>query len=464
MYATNTISGKWKQFLTVLTPILVTQIGLFAMKFLDTIMAGHAGAVELAGVAIATSLWLPFYTGIVGILMSITPMVSQLVGANRHKDIPSTVCQGIYLAIAIALVVLCVGVMVVNPVLNMMSLDENVHRVAKGYLAALAFGIVPLFLYSVLRYFIDALGQTRVTMFITLLALPFNAFFNYLLIFGQWGMPRLGGIGAGVATALTYWFICTITCLIVIRRHPFSSYAIFSKRHRLSLTRWKEMLKIGVPVGFAIFFETSIFAVVTLFMSAFDTVTIAAHQAAINFASLMYMVPLGIVTALTILVGFEVGADRQKDAQQYGTIGIGTAVSFSLLSAVVLWVFRAEAAALYSTDRAVQIMTQQFLLYAIFFQLSDALVTPIQGVLRGYKDVNWTLFLTLVSFWVFGVPVGYILAHYTAFGPFGYWMGLISGLGVGAVGLWTRLLLVQRKRSKRFRHGQLSSHRRQSVH
>ncbi|PTM59203.1 MATE family efflux transporter [Desmospora activa] len=463
MQATTTIKGKWKQFLTVLTPMLITQVGLFAMKFIDTIMAGNAGASDLAGVAIATSLWLPFYTGIAGILMSITPIVSQLVGANRQKEIPSTVFQGIYLAVIIALVILGVGVLVADPVLSLMQLEEEVYRVAKGYLIALAFGIVPLFLYNVLRYFIDALGQTRISMFIILVALPFNALFNYVFIFGQWGMPRLGGIGAGVATALTYWFIAAIALFIVIRWQPFSAFAIFQQRPRISLAHWKEMLTIGVPVGCAIFFETSIFAVVTLFMSAFDTITIAAHQAAINFASWMYMVPMGIGTALTILVGFEVGANRLQDAKQYSIMGIGTAVAFSLLSAVLLWVFRAEAAALYSTEQAVRTMTQQFLLYAIFFQLSDALVTPIQGVLRGYKDVNWTLFLTLISFWVFGIPVGILLANYTAFGPFGYWMGLISGLGVGAIGLWARLILVQRKYSNQAGHEQPSTCRSQNV-
>jgi MATE family multidrug resistance protein len=445
MYPAATLKEKWKQFFAVLTPILVTQVSLYAMKFTDTVMAGRAGATDLAGVAIGSSLWLPFFTGISGILMAISPMVAQLAGAKRDKEIPSTVRQGIYLATAIALGIIGIGWMILESILDAMKLDSDVQRVAGGYLSTLAAGIVPLLIYLVLRHFIDALGQTRITMGIVLIALPFNVLFNYAFIFGEWGMPRLGGIGAGVATALTYWLILIITIGIVTRVHPFSSFRIFSMDASFSLAAWKEMLIIGIPIGFALFFETSIFAVVTLLMSAFDTVIIAAHQAAINFASILYMVPLGIGMALTILVGFEVGAKRISDAKQYSAMGIFSAVGFSLIAAVLLWFLREEAAALYSKDASVRTVIQQFLVYAIFFQLSDALVTPIQGVLRGYKDVNWTFLLALVSFWGFGLPVGYVLANWTHFGPFGYWMGLISGLGVGALGLWGRLALVQRK-------------------
>lgn len=148
---------------------------------------------------------------------------------------------------------------------------------------------------------------------------------------------------------------------------------------------------------------------------------------------------------LTILVGFEVGARRVADARQYSYIGIAMAVIMSALCAIALFIFNKQAAGLYSNDSAVIELTKQFLYFAIFFQLSDAIAAPIQGALRGYKDVNVTFIVALISFWVIGLPTGYLLANYTSLGAFGYWIGLISGLAMGAVCLLLRLLHVQRK-------------------
>ena len=214
---------------------------------------------------------------------------------------------------------------------------------------------------------------------------------------------------------------------------------------RISFSAWKDILKIGIPIGFAIFFETSIFAAVTLFMSQYDTITIASHQAAMNFASLLYMLPLSISMALTIVIGHEVGANRLKDAKQYSYLGIGMALFLSFLSATIIYFFRPEIASLYTTDTAVLKLTQDFLIYAIFFQLSDAIAAPIQGALRGYKDVNVTFIMALVSYWIIGLPFGYLLATYTSLEAFGYWIGLISGLAAGAIGLLFRLRTIQRR-------------------
>ncbi len=235
-------------------------------------------------------------------------------------------------------------------------------------------------------------------MTIALLALPINVSLNYVLIFGKLGLPALGGVGTGVATAVTYWCLAAVALLIVIRSRLFSTYKLFRRIEVLSFPAWKEQLKIGIPIGFSIFFETSIFAVVAILMSAFDTVTIAAHQAALNFASLLYMVPLSMSMALTILVGFEVGGKRFSDAKQYSYLVMLISIGMAFLCALVLLIFRDKIASLYSEELAVIKMTKQFLVYALFFQLSDAIAAPIQGSLRGYKDVNVTLSLALFSY------------------------------------------------------------------
>lgn len=445
MIQTYSNKEKFTQFIFILIPILITQIGLFSMTFIDTTMSGNYRAIDLAGVAIGSSLWVPISTGLTGILIAITPIVSQFIGAKKEKDVRFSVIQGIYVAILLAILVLIIGYLTLTPILNKMDLDPEVRRIAFEYLIALGFGIIPLFVYNVLRSFIDALGKTRVSMLITLSSLPLNILFNYLFIFGKGGFPELGGIGTGYATTITYWFLLLISILIVWKHKSFAHFDIFATFFPFSLGQMREILKIGIPIGLSIFFETSIFSAVTLLMSEFNTITIASNQIAMNFSTLLYMIPLSVSMALTILVGYEAGAQRFQDAKKYSLLGIGFAVTLAILSGLILIFFRTEVAAIYSNNREVIELSTHFLLYALFFQLSDAVQAPIQGALRGYKDVNITFIMSFVSYWIIGLPLGYVLANFTSSGPFGYWIGLISGLAVGAFCLSFRLVIIQKR-------------------
>lgn len=443
MNQTDSIQAKIRQLVILLFPIFITQCSLFGMTFFDTIMSGHASSNDLVGVGIGASIWMPVFTGLNGILFALVPIVAQLLGAKRKEEVSFSVIQGIYLAATMSIVVVICGYLVIPHILGSMKLEAEVYRVARDFLIAISFGVMPLFLSTIFRSFIDTLGYTRVTMLITMSALPINILLNYVLIFGKLGFPRLGGVGAGYASAITYWCITLISLYVIQNMKPFKSYHVVSKFYPISLTAWKEQLRIGIPIGIAIFCETSIFALVTLLMSEFNTVTIAAYQIAINFASLLYMIPLSISMALTIAIGFEVGAKRLKDAKQYSYIGISIALCMALFCAIVLFIFNEQVARLYTEDMDVLELAKEFLIYAIFFQLSDAIAAPIQGSLRGYKDVKITFIMALISYWIVGLPSGYLLAHYTHFGAVGYWIGLISGLAAGAIGLSIRLRAVQ---------------------
>lgn len=444
MQPTKSVGEKIRQIAVILGPILVTQIALSLMNFADTVMSGRYGAEDLAGVAIGSSLWMPVYTGLSGILLALTPIVAQHLGAGRREPIGRSVQQGVYLAVALAALVLVAGHFALPVILRGMNLEDDVRRIAFHYLQGLAYGVVPLFIHTVMRSFMDALGQTRATMAITLLSFPVNVFFNYVLIFGKWGFPELGGVGAGYASALTYWIIALVAAAVVVRVPPFAPYRVFARWRRPDIGSWVEQLRIGVPIGFSIFFEVGIFAAVALLMSSFGTVTIAAHQAAINFGGLLYMVPMSISMTLTIVVGFEVGGGRIRDAVQYAGLGVAGSLTMAVVSATGLVLFRSFIAGLYAPEPDVRLLVESFLFYVIFFQLSDAVAAPIQGVLRGFKDVNVTLIVALVSYWVVGLPLGFLLANYTALGPYGYWIGLISGLAAGAIGLALRLRHVLR--------------------
>lgn len=439
------LKDKIIQFAYILIPILITQCALFSMNLVDTMMSGKVSSYDLAGVAVGSSLWVPIFTGLSGILMAITPIVAHYLGADQKKKVSFTVIQGIYLSIILAIAVIILGVVSLNPILQFMKLDFLVEKIAREYLIALSFGVFPLFCYTILRSFVDALGHTRITMIISLLSLPINIFFNYILIFGKLGFPQLGGVGAGIASTITYWCILIITIFFIMKVGSFTEYALFKKWFQFSFHSWKEILKIGVPSGLTIFCETSIFAAVTLLISKYSTATIAAHQAALNFASLVYMIPLSISIALTITVGYEVGAKRFKDAKHYSYLGISLGIILGAIASILLFIFNKQIGMFYTNERDVLELISQFLMYAIFFQMSDAVGAPIQGALRGYKDVNVAFLLAFISFWVIGLPLGYVLANYTSYEAFGYWIGLICGLAIGACFLFIRLVYLQKR-------------------
>jgi MATE family multidrug resistance protein len=442
----DTRKEKLQLFIRILWPIMVTQVSLYAMNLVDTMMSGRVGTDDLAGVAIGSSLWMPVFTGINGILLAVTTIVAQLVGSGQKNKISDAVTQAIYLSFGLAFFVFLGGFFFLEPILALMSLAPGVEHISYHYLIGLSFGIVPLFLANVLRNFYDGQGFTRITMIIIVLAVPFNVLLNYGFIFGNFGLPALGGIGAGYATAATYWIILIISIWMTFRIPVIRKYQLFVKWARPSLKTWKEQLSIGIPIGLSIFFESSIFAVVTLLMGAmFTTVTVAAHQVALSFTSLIFMIPLSISMALTIVVGFSVGGNRIESAKQYGRLGVFGGVGFLAVGAVFLYFFREEIAYLYTTDRDVVIMAGHFFIIAIVYQLSDAAQAGLQGVLRGYKDVKIPFITALISYWAIGIPAGYALAAYTPLGPFGLWVGITIGLTCAAIGFLIRLQIVQRR-------------------
>ncbi|MEH6937158.1 MATE family efflux transporter [Bacillus sp. JJ664] len=443
----TTKKGKISHFFTLLLPILVTQVTLFSMSFFDTIMSGNSSPQDLAGVAIGVSIWAPISTGLTGILVAVTTMVANLNGAKEDNKIAPLVMQALYLAGFLAIIIIFIGMFSIQPILNHMNLEPKVHRVALHFIFALSFGILPLFLYTVLRQFIDGLGKTRTTMIITIVSVPVNVILNYFLIFGKAGLPRLGGVGSGVASAITYWIIFGLATYIVQTKEPFKSYRIFKNFVSVSIATWKSILKLGVPIGLSIFFEVSVFAVVTLLLSEFDTETIAAHTVAMNFASMLYMVPLSISMALTIAVGYEVGAKQFQNAKEYSKIGLVMALLIASIFGIIIYFFRYNVAGLYTNDSSVQTLAGGFLIFAILFQLFDAFAAPIQGALRGYKDVNVTLLMMILAYWIIALPVGYVLKN-TELGAKGYWIGLIVGLSVSAITLTYRLIQLQNQKMK----------------
>ena len=435
---------KLHRLLSVMVPIICTQIAIMGMNFFDASMSGQAGDVDLAGAAIGGNIWMPIQTGLSGILMAAMPLVANLLGAGEKQKIMVVVRHGLLLALCFALLVLVGGAAFLPHFLQNMGLAPEVYHVALWYLGGLGLGVIPFFMITPLRSLVDTLGYTHLTMRIYLLALPINACLNYVLIFGKLGLPRLGGIGAGVASGLTFWLLLCIFAFVLTRLEPFKGYDVFGfVRPKAS---WlKEYLRIGVPMGVSIFMETSIFGVVALFIAKFGTETIAAHQAALNFSSLIYMLPLSFSLALTIVVGVEYGAKNYQGARNYVTIGLQTSLGIAGFYMLAEYFLREQIALIYTTNPDVVALVKVFLLYAIGWQAGDAIAAPIQGILRGYKDVDATFWASMLAYWGICLPLGLFLDYKVGNGAFAYWQSLDCGVISSATLLSLRLIWLQKR-------------------
>jgi MATE family multidrug resistance protein len=436
---------KLKKIFTVMIPILITQLAIMGMSVIDTAMSGHAGTADLAGVAMGSSLWLPILTCFGAFVSAETPIIAHHLGAKREQEIGPTVRHGAYIAIIISFLIILVGLFIVSPIFTHIGLEPAVFKIAIGYLIAIAFGIIPLFITISLRSFVDTLSYTSITMRLFIIALPINALLNYIFIFGALGIPAFGGIGAGIATSITNWILLLAFIITIKKTEKLNKYGVFSTFGFLEFYRIKEQLRIGIPIGVAIFFETSLFSGLTFIIAKFGTVVIAGHQAAMNFSTLLYMFPLSFSLTLVILVGYEVGAKRFDEAISFAKLGVGLNMIISWFFIALILLARKNLATFYSNDLAIINTTATFMFYVAFFQGFDSIGAPIQGVLRGYKDVDYPFYVSLFSYWGIALPLGYLIDTKLGHGPESYWQGLIIGVLVSAILLIARLIYRQRQ-------------------
>lgn len=436
---------RLRRLLDVMIPILITQTAIMAMNFCDSAMSGHAGAIHLAGTAIGGNLWMPVMASLNGILLGSMPIIAHLLGRGERQNIGRVVRHTMLLATAFSLLLLVVGVLFLDRLLGTFGIEPQVHYIAKMYIAAIGVGVLPFFLSTALRALVDTSGYTGITMKIYLLALPVNAFLNYCLIFGKFGAPALGGIGAGLATGITYWLEFFIFVWVVHKLPAFAPLRIFTDKFKFDMAQLRENLSLGVPMGMAIFMEASIFGVIAIFIAKFGTVIIAAHQAAMSFTSLLYMVPLSFSMSLTIVVGVEAGARRFGEALCYSLLGIACNITVAVLLTIFVLFDREFIAGLYTSEPVIIRQTIGFLFYAMFFQVMDATAAPIQGILRGYKDVKATFWAGLAAYWLICLPLGCYFDYYMHFGPSSYWLSLDFGLLCAVLFLGGRFVYLQRK-------------------
>lgn len=433
-----------KKLLSVMIPILVAQVSTAGVTFINTTMAGHAGADDLAGVSVGAGLFYPLLASIIGLLMAGTPLMAQLIGRKERESLPFIVRSGMVIGLSVWALFTAAYFFFIDDLLASLALEAAVEHIARYYLMTMIGVVFFLALMIPLRCLTDTAGSTSISMKLFLMAPVINGIFNYLFIYGHGGMPALGGIGAGLATMMTYGFLLGLFLLVVMKskdlggRQIFSSLALRSKDLR-------EYLVVGVPSGLSIFMEMSLFSLIIVFLSRYGTDALAAYQIADNFASLVYMLPVSCSMALTILIATAVGAGDMTLARRYKKAGFVVAMAGAMMTASFTVLFRNSIGSVYTDDAAVALIAGQFLIYSAGWQLFDAISTPIQGILRGLKDTRISFILMVLAYWGGCFPMSLFLDSHTVLGADSFWLGLDFGVGCSAFLMVLRLLYVERK-------------------
>jgi MATE family multidrug resistance protein len=428
-----------KHFMKLFPPIFLTQIAQVGTAVFSSIFSGQAGTIDLAGVAVGVNIWYPIFAGVSGIFFGITPILAQLRGARKLERIPFYIMQSIYIAAFFSLFILAAGYLVIDPFLSWLTLEPPVREIASGYMHALGIGVFPLFMIATLRNIVDAHGKTHISMTILLLYMAITIVLFRLLIFGGMGIPPMGGVGAGYAISIAAWISLFVFIILFQKLAPFNSYHIWTRLRPVMFILWIQQLRLGLPICIAIFCETSLFSIVGLLMSEYGTVFLAANQAAISYSTLTYTVPWSISLAATIVVGYEVGAKQYKTAQQYAVLCQMTALIIACFTSAATFIFINPIASLFTSDTTTFIHIKAFITFAVIFAFCDAMGTPVQGILRGYKDVKSITWIAFITYWIISLPLGLGLSHWTYLGAYGYWVGFIISLGIAAIAYNTRL-------------------------
>lgn len=419
-------------------PLVGGQLASVGMSFVDTVMAGRLGAKDLAAIAVGGAAWAAVMLFMTGVLMALPPVVAELRGARRGGEIASAAWQGAWIALALAVaIVALIGNL--GWLLRLLDVEPEIVPTVVGYLRALRWGVPALALYFVLRFVNDGVGQTRPTLYFGVVGLPVNVFANYVLMYGHFGAPRLGAVGCGYATSIVWLVQCIGLALYTQRSAVFREIGLF---HRLVPPRSRELAdlwSVGLPIGVAIFMEASLFSVVAILIGSLGTEIVAGHQVALNFAALTFMVPLGISMAISVRVGFRLGERDLAGLHRAAKAGFFLVLGAQLISATLMVSIPRWIAGIYTRDPAVIGIAAELLLLAALFQLSDGVQVSVAGALRGLKDTRAVMIITVIAYWIVGLPVGWYLGFPADFGAHGMWVGLIAGLTAAAVLLSVRL-------------------------
>jgi len=435
-----------KALLRLAGPLIVNNLSIAGMQFADAVMAGRLGAESLAAVAVGGSIWFLGFTVMLGLMMAISPIVARHYGAGNQELIGRYTRQGLWLAAVLGMSIFTLAQFIVEPLLAFIGIDVGFRATTVGYTKAIMFGAPAICAFLAFRFTTEGIGYTRPIMYTSLLALVCNVFLNYALMYGHFGFPAFGAIGAGIASAITMWLMVFVMGIYVYVHPIYKPFKIFDHLGPVRLPVLKEILSLGAPIAVTITAEAGLFSAVSILVGTRGAEITAAHQIALNFASTMFMIPLALSAAITIRTGHSIGAGQLAGARTAGAVGIWMCVVFMTFSASFLLLFRDAVVRMYTSDPSVQAIAISLLLMAAIFQIADGVQIGAAGALRGYKDTRMPMIINTFAYWALGFPLAYLAAITLQSPPAYIWAGFVLGLSVAAVLLTVRF----NRLSKRF--------------
>jgi MATE family multidrug resistance protein len=439
----KTYESYFKRIVKLSYPIVIGQLGIVLMGVADVIMVGKVGPKTLAAAAFANSIY--FLVSILGVgtLSAVSPLVATAKGASKPNSCAVLFRQAITSSLLLSAFI-CSVMLLLTLNLHWFGQEPEVAEEAKSFLHVINISSIFMLLFVAAKQFSDGLSITKPSAIITVIALLLNVLLNWIFIYGKFGVPAMGLFGAGVATLIARVFMA-IAMLVFIFKTPFYKAYLTIKDHTQNGFYLKQIFKIGLPSGFQYTFEMGAFATAAIIIGWFGAYQLAAHQVAINIASVTYMIATGVSAAGSIAVGDAVGRKHKEDLLKSGRAALIMGAVFMAGCALMFALFNGFIVRLYTNDVEVTAMATKLLLIAALFQLSDGIQCVALGVLRGISDTKIPTLVTVIAYWVVGIPFGWFIANHYGLSLYGIWYGLSLGLTFSAIMLTYRFLKHSRR-------------------
>lgn len=418
-------------------PLIAAQLAAVGMNVVDAMLSGHLGAHTQAAVTTGAGVWSLAIITAIGTMMAVPPSVAQLDGAGRRHEVGALFRQALWIAAGLG-VLLWLGVRSAAPLLDVIGVVPTLRADVVAFLHAIGWGAPALAAFFALRGLSEGLSLTRPSMYFSFGGLLVLAPLGYVLMYGKLGVAPMGARGSGIATAIVLWLEMLGFAAYVLRHRNYRALGLLDRFEWPRPRVIAELLGIGLPMAVTLLMEGGLFVAVALAIATLGEAVTAAHQIALNVATVAFMVPLGLALAITVRVGHAVGRGDGEGVRYAGYCGIALALAAQFVSCGLMLGVPHGIAALYTHDAGVIALATQLLVLAGLFQFSDGIQVASNGALRGLKDTRVPMLITGFAYWGVGMPVGGWLAFGAGYGARGMWMGLIAGLTVAALLLFAR--------------------------
>lgn len=434
-YRPAAYAKQTKQLLSLALPMLLAQIAQVGTGFVDTVMAGGAGIDDLAAVALGNSLFVTVYVSLMGVMTALNPILSEQYGQN-DSNIGETGRQGLWLGLWLGLVGLGLLWAVIGLFLGQFELTDYTLAVTGEYIWYVGLAMPAAMVHRALHAYALSLNRPSPITYMSWLCFFLNIPLNYAFVYGQWGMPKLGGAGCGLATAMVFWINTLLLGAYIAKHRYFRPFGLMAKFSLPSLAWQVRFLKLGIPIGLSFFIEVSLFTCIMFLVAKLDGNTekyVAAQQVLISLTSLIFMIPQSIGVASTTRVGYYLGRRQFAKARYVSGVAISFAVMLSLATALFLMVGKYALPRLFTDNGEVIAIAASLIVFAAAFQLVDAVQCVASYALRGYQLAKLPMVIHVIAFWGCGLIPGYYLAFHQGMGIYGFWWALVASLAVAAV-------------------------------